>query len=137
MVGIMGRESNDPKLSPGAALVKLRWDKATEEDRKAQSARLAKARAQLTPEERSDIARKAGIASAAVRWGKRKAKAKKTAPVLDPDAAKVRRREIASAAATRRWAKVRAAEQTAETADEPEPSAGLDRRRKRKPRRGS
>jgi hypothetical protein len=133
----MATKSSEPSLSPGAALVKLRWDKATEEDRKAQSARLAKARAQLTAEEHSDIARKAGIASAAARWGKRKAKAEKTELVLDPEAAKVRRHEIASAAAKARWAKTRTVKQADEMAVQPKASAGSSRRAKRKPGRGT
>jgi hypothetical protein len=112
--------SRKEKLSPGAALVKLRWDKATEEERKAEGARLTEARRRkLTPEQRKEIARKAGLASAAARWGFKEEEHKAAVENLgrseiDPELVKARRREIASAAAKARWAKVGAAKQNAQ-----------------------
>jgi hypothetical protein len=50
---------------------------------------------------------------------------------------KAERSEIGRNAVNARWAKARAAEQTAETADEPKPSAGSSRRGKRKSKRGT
>ena len=50
---------------------------------------------------------------------------------------KAERSEIGRNAVNARWAKVRAAKQTAETGGEPEPSAGSRRRGKREPRRGT
>jgi hypothetical protein len=47
------------------------------------------------------------------------------------------RSEIGRKAVMARWAKARAAEQTAETADEPKPSAASSARGKRKLRRGT
>jgi hypothetical protein len=119
------------KVSPGAALVRMRWDKATEEERKAEGVRLTEARRQkLTPEQRKEIARKAGIASAAARWGfheeQRKAAIEKAGPNMDPELVKARRREIASTAAKARWAKARAAEQTGKAA------GSTDERKQRK-----
>ena len=60
----------------GAALVGVRWRKATKKQRAAEGQRLAEARRKaLTPEQRSEIARKAVLA----RWAKRKGK-KETSP---------------------------------------------------------
>ncbi len=109
--------SRKQKLSPGAALVRMRWDKATEEERKAEGARLTEARRRkLTPEQRKEIARKAGLASAAARWGFKEEEQKAVVEKArqsdqDPELVKARRREIASAAAKAQWAKVGAAKQ--------------------------
>jgi hypothetical protein len=54
----------------------------------------------------------------------RKAAMEKARAERQRQLSKTRRREIASMAAKARWAKARAAEQTADTADEPKPSAG-------------
>ena len=134
--------SRKEKLAPGAALVKVRWDKATEEERKAEGVRLTEARRQkLTPEQRKEIARKAGIASAAARWGfkqdEREASAEKPTG-MEGESAKARRREIASLAAKARWAKAHEAKQAGEPAGEAKRSTGSHGRSKgRKPKPGT
>lgn len=67
----------------------------------------------------------------------RKAAMEKARSERQRQLSKARRREIASTAAKARWAKARAAEQTAETAAEPKASAGSSRRGKRKPGGGT
>jgi hypothetical protein len=93
----------------GSAGGKKRAETLSEDQRKKIACKAGKASAKarrrnLTPEQRFEMARKAGLAGAAARWGDHKP-AGKTVPVLDPEAARARRREIARAAAKARRAK--------------------------------
>ena len=58
----------DKKNQAAVALVGLRWKKASDTDRARQGQVLNSVRSALTPEQRSEIARKAVLA----RWAKRK-----------------------------------------------------------------
>lgn len=60
-------------MNPAAELAKKRWEKATKKDRKKQAEILAAVRATVSPEQRSEIARKAAQA----RWAKAKKSKKK------------------------------------------------------------
>ena len=60
--------------NPGAALVQMRWDKTTPEERSEIARAMNEAKmTTMTPEERSEIAKRA----AAKRWAKKKKAAKK------------------------------------------------------------
>ena len=63
------------KNQAAVTLVGLRWKKASDADRARQGQVLKSVRSALTPEQRSEIARKAVLA----RWAKRKGK-KETSP---------------------------------------------------------